>query len=257
MVDDAPELQGLGKHIRHARAERGLSQAALAERCGLSQAQVSYFEAGRRRPTLGQFFEIARALDVSVQRLTSGKDRPGTALKDLAVELHGLGAVDLWVGGATVPGAFRRPEEVVALALAGAEPDPRVVEAVPALLAWNELKPGLLRAFGRTAGTLRRLAWLADVALTIDRRAGFPGGCARKGLDAFLRRTALPPESSSWDDLGRPAAEPPNVPAWKRWKILYDATPDRFEERARVLDRLRADPDGSETEGRRGATRTG
>jgi transcriptional regulator with XRE-family HTH domain len=211
----------------------------LARRCSLTQRYISYIEAGQRRTTLSQLLRIARALDVSVQRLLAGSDRPGEDLKDLAVELRRLGVNDLWVRGETVPGAFRRPEEVIALAVSGREPDPRVVEAIPAALAWNEINPTLLRAYGVVTRTVFRLAWLADVALAIERHRGFPGGC-RKGplerfvkvADALKRVRGRAAERTTWDDLGRPSVSPPASPVWKRWKISYGAGLDGFEARA-------------------------
>ncbi|WP_165066269.1 helix-turn-helix domain-containing protein [Paludisphaera rhizosphaerae] len=229
----------IGPHLAAARLERRLSQAELATRCGLSQAQVSYFELDRRRPTIDQLVRLAGALDVSLHRLIVGSDRPGGDLRDLAVELRRLGLVDLWVADPIVPGAFRRPEEVIALAVSGDAPAPRVIEAVPALLAWNRLNPVLQRAYGRTAGPriLRRLAWLADVALAIDRRRGFPGGCRSEQLSRFARKVPAPaPGSDDWDDLGRPMEGVPKSPVWKRWRINYEADLERFEQRARDLD---------------------
>ena len=107
----------IGPHLAAARLERGLSQSELAARCGpLSQAQISYFELDRRKPTLDQLIRIAGALGVSLHRLVTGADRPGDGLRDVAIELRNLGLVDLWVEDPIVPGTFRRPEEVVALA---------------------------------------------------------------------------------------------------------------------------------------------
>jgi transcriptional regulator with XRE-family HTH domain len=235
-----PELRRLGDHLAQARAEAGLSQAALAARCGLAQQQISYVEAGARLPTLAQALRIARALDLPIQRLLTGSDRPGADLAGLAVELRRLGVVDLRVGDAPVPGAFRRPEEVLNLALAGAAPDPRIVEAIPAALAWADLDPHLLAGHAAAAGTTRRLAWLADVALALDRQAGFPGRCRRGPLERFLRATELPGDSAAWDDLGRPAAGTASSPVWRRWRITYDATLSQFRERAEHLDALRS-----------------
>ena len=203
-------LRDLGSFLAAARLERGLSQAELAARCGLSQAQISYFEIGRRRPTLDQLVRIARSLDVSIERLIAGSDRPGDGLRDIAIELRHLGLVDLWVADPIVPGAFRRPEEVIARAVAGHEPDPRILEAIPAILAWNRINPVLLRAYGLTTRprVTRRLAWLADIALAIDRRGGFPGGCRKEPLARFTQMIPAPsPESDEWDSLGRPMAE--------------------------------------------------
>jgi transcriptional regulator with XRE-family HTH domain len=241
--DEARELQGLGLHLATARLERGLSQLELANRCRLAQTQISYFESARRRPTLDQLLRITKALDVSLQNLISGSDRPGTELSDLAVELRRLGIADLWVKDARVPGAFRRAEEVIALTVSAEEPDPRLVEAVPAILAWNDIDPVLLRAYGLTRGprTVRRLAWLAGVALAIDRQRGFPGGCAREPLDRLTRLIRPPaPGRRAWDSLGHPRHSLPTLPLWKRWRIRYDATLTEFEARAEHLNGLRA-----------------
>ncbi|HWE37779.1 MAG TPA: helix-turn-helix transcriptional regulator [Isosphaeraceae bacterium] len=236
--EDLAELRNLGAHLLRARLDRGLSQGALARRCHLAQSQVSWFESGRRRPSLEQFVRIARALDLPLQRLMSGSDRPGVGLADLALELRRLGAVDLWVADATVPGAARRPEEVIASAVAGRSPDPRVVEAIPALLSWNELNPPILRAFGAATRTAYRLAWLADVALTIERRKGFPGGCRRGPLERLLKSIGLPRAGAAWDDLGKPVEGTPSSPVWRRWRIRYGATVDDFDRRAKSLASL-------------------
>jgi transcriptional regulator with XRE-family HTH domain len=236
---ELPELQNLAKNLVQARVERGFSQGRLARETKLSQTQVSLFESGRRLPSLDQFVRFARALDVPLQRLLSGTDRPGPKLKNLAVELRRLGAVDLWVAEAEVPGASRRPEEVISLALAGESPDPRVVETLPSLLSWNEINPAILRGYGIATKILYRLAWLADVAVAIDRQGGFPGGCRRDPLQRFLKAIKLPLEATTWDDLGRPSGKNPISPIWKRWKIGYGATIADFKRRAEELDSAR------------------
>jgi transcriptional regulator with XRE-family HTH domain len=76
---EARELQGLGLYLASARLERGLSQLELAHRCRLAQAQISYFESGRRRPTLDQLLRIARALDVSLQNMARIRPRRPSA----------------------------------------------------------------------------------------------------------------------------------------------------------------------------------
>jgi hypothetical protein len=188
---------------------------------------------------------MARALDISIQRLIGGADRPGTQLRDVAIELRHLGVVDLWVKDALVPGAFRRPEELIALVVAPEEPDPRILEAVPAILAWNEIDPILLQAYGLTKDprTARRLAWLADVPLAIDKQSGFPGGCRKEALARFTRLVSPPlADRDDWDSLGRPLAKLPSSPLWKRWRISYDANLDQFKVRAKHLDELRKRP---------------
>lgn len=231
---DLPELRDLGANLSLTRLERGFSQGRLARECKLSQAQVSLFESGRRLPSLDKFVRLARALDVPIQRLLSGVDRPGLELRDLAVELRNLGA-DLWVADAAIPGVARCPEEVVALAASGSSPDPRVVETLPALLSWNEINPLMLRAYGVATKTTYRLAWLADVALAVERQQGFPGGCRRGPLERFIRIVGLPPQGAAWDDLGRPAESPSSSPVWRRWKTSYGAEMKDFTRRTQAL----------------------
>jgi len=233
------ELRNLGPQIRHLRFERGMSQGRLAGACGLSQAQVSLFESGRRLPSLDQFIRIARALDVPLEELLRDGARSKAELKDLAVELRRLGAVDLWVADTVVPAAARRPEEVIALAVSGVRPDPRVIETIPALLSWNAIDPSMLKLYAKTTKTTYRLAWLADVALAIDRRKGFPGGCRRQPLERFLKMVRLPPNGSPCDDLGMPVPAPSTSPIWRRWKIGAGMTLDDFTDRSRTLADVR------------------
>lgn len=235
------ELTSLAKRLSAVRLKRGLTQTELAARCHLKRQQINYFETGVRVPSLGQLLRIARALDLPLQHFLSGRDRPGTGARDLALELRHLGLVDLWVDRPAVPGAFRRPEEVIALAVSGSSPETRILEGVPALLAWNRWNRILLRAFGRVRGprTVYRLAWLADIALTLERMGGFPGGCpGKEDLAAFVKRVEKP-SADQWDDIGWPAHEPTTSPLWKRWRITYAADLTTFRHRAEVLVALR------------------
>jgi hypothetical protein len=132
---------------------------------------------------------------------------------------------------------------VIALAVTGNQPEPRIIEAIPAVLAWNRWSHTLLRAYSRKheLRTGIRLAWLADVTLTIHRNHGFPGGCLqRRELETYVRwwsRRLTQPVPA--DDLGRPAEEDALPPAWKRWNIRYDATLAVFVERVRHLESIR------------------
>jgi transcriptional regulator with XRE-family HTH domain len=230
----------VAEHLLAARSARGLSQAELGERSGLKRQQINYFETGARVPSVGQLLQIARALDLPLQRLLYGKYRAGCTKHETAIELRSLGLSDLWVESAVVPGAFRRPEEVVTLATVGREPDARIVEGIPAVLAWNRWNRILLRAFARAAGRgiVYRLAWLADVTLALERIGGFPGGCpAKEDLAAFLK-SIKKPTPHRWDDLGRPAEKPPTSPIWKRWRINYAADLGTFRQRAFQLTAL-------------------
>lgn len=244
-IKEKPKPPPIGQYLAETRAERGLSQEALANRAGLQRQLINYFETGARIPSIGKLLRIARALDLPLERFLSGANRPGTDLPQIAIELRSLGLIDLWVDSPVVPGAFRRPEEVVVLASAGHEPAPRIVEGVPALLAWNRLNPILLWAFARDNGraTVYRLAWLADITLALDRQGGFPGGCpGKEHLQAFVKRVKLP-SGTRWDGLGRAADKTPASPIWKRWRISYQADLATFRKRAESLVSL-AQTDG-------------
>lgn len=64
-------MADLSETLRAARKERGWSQMELAKRSGLSQTTISDIERGRNR-TSRDLIQIARALDISVEQLTSG-----------------------------------------------------------------------------------------------------------------------------------------------------------------------------------------
>ena len=231
------EFAQIAQHLAALRAERGLSQTAFARQTGLKRQEINYFETGSRTPSLAKLHQIAKALDVSLQRLLNGSNEPGTGIRAIAIELRSLGLLDLWVEDPIVPGFFRRPEEIVARAIAGREPEARIVEGLPAILAWNRWNGILLRAFAREQGrsTLYRLAWLAEVTLALEQMGSFPGGCpGKEDLIVFVRKIKKP-RLDRWDALGRPADEPSNSPIWKRWRISYAANLGTFRGRAEHL----------------------
>jgi putative transcriptional regulator len=59
----------MGKTIKALRIAKKLSQAALAERVGLSREYVNKLEAGRYDPPLSTITALARALGVPTWRL--------------------------------------------------------------------------------------------------------------------------------------------------------------------------------------------
>ena len=64
---------GFGRLLRQWRAQRGLSQTALAEAAGLSRAYIAKLEAGdRASPSMPVLERIAKALGVTV-RVTLAK----------------------------------------------------------------------------------------------------------------------------------------------------------------------------------------
>jgi transcriptional regulator with XRE-family HTH domain len=232
----------LGQYLEAARTARGLSQQQLAARCGLHQAHISRFERGERWPTLAQLARLAEVLQVSLQWFCNGSNRPGDEWPDLAVELQRLGIVDVWVDKPRVPGAFRPAEQVLALVLSGEQPDPRIVEAIPAVFAWNHWNPLLLEAYGYTYDprAAHRMAWLADIAWTLHKHGGSPGGClGHLQLAEFFHR--IPPPQVS-DSLGYPMTEGTVPPVSRRWNITYAADLNTFRQRAEHLQSFATRP---------------
>jgi len=106
-------------------------------------------------------------------------------------------------------------------------------------LAWNRWSPSLLREYSRPrdSRTCVRLAWLADMALTIHRTIGFPGGCPQhERLEFFVGPLSKAKLTLTNDDLGRPGDKQQLPPVSKRWKISYDAPLSSFVERAKHLN---------------------
>ena len=226
-------------NLLRARNWQGLTQRQLAERCDLHPSILSRIESGKREATLSEAVRLAKALHVPLEWFLTGKDRPGTTLPDIAAELWHLGIVDLNVPQARVPGAYRPEEEVLALAVGTERPEPRVIEALPAVLAWNHWRPGVLEAFARVTHpkALTRLAWLTEIMFLLERTGGFPGGLkGADGLTVFLTKVDRPHDP---DDLGQPDGPTPDHRAWKYWRITYAVELSAFKERAERLWSLR------------------
>jgi hypothetical protein len=141
----------------------------------------------------------------------------------------------LFIAGAPTPAVFRPPEEVLAIALAGDAPEPRILEAIPAVLAWNNWNLRLLHAYGATYDrrVVPRLAWLAAVVLAIHQGRGFPGGCPARRELARLERSVPRPQET--DSLGRPAGQERLPPVSRQWNITYPASLATFRRRAEEL----------------------
>ena len=129
-----------------------------------------------------------------------------------------------------MPGAFRRPEQIVPLALRGDNPDPRVVEAIPFVLARQPLVVPLTLAFADfyDSRIRARLAWLSKITLVLEQSNRFPIAIeSERQLSAFIRRATKPDKP---DSLGHPSRQKP-PPIWARWNITYAGTLDDFYKR--------------------------
>lgn len=71
----------MNTRIRQRRKEKGLSQAELAEKTGLTQTTISTIEKGKSDTTTKALCQIAKALDVSIDWLLFGETNEDTANK--------------------------------------------------------------------------------------------------------------------------------------------------------------------------------
>jgi transcriptional regulator with XRE-family HTH domain len=67
--------EAIGRRIRDARRERGMTQDQLAERIGVSRSAVAQWETGRAGQVTGNLSRIAAALDLNVEYLMFGSDK--------------------------------------------------------------------------------------------------------------------------------------------------------------------------------------
>lgn len=65
----------IGEKIRRARIARGLTQAELGKRIGVSQRMVTYYEVRGVSPAPELLVKLGRVLDVSVDELLGEKTR--------------------------------------------------------------------------------------------------------------------------------------------------------------------------------------
>ncbi len=61
----------LKDNIKELRTEQGLTQTALAEKIGVSQGAVFFWEKGINEPTAGYLIKLAEIFNVSVDELLS------------------------------------------------------------------------------------------------------------------------------------------------------------------------------------------
>jgi transcriptional regulator with XRE-family HTH domain len=209
-----------GATLLKARKELGLKQSQVAKLAGLSRLQIVRAERGRSLPRFDEAVRLAGALKLSLAELAYVRPRPSNHLRGIAVELYRMGLCDLEVAGAETPGSLRRAEEVVVLALRGDRPEPRVVEALPFVLARQRLRVSLLDAFVKLHDprTGPRLGWLCEITLTLARRAGFPVELRdQRRLETLSKKWKRAEEP---DGLGHPADS--NLPPlWKRRNMTY------------------------------------
>ena len=70
-------LAALGRAVREARDERGISQEALAQRIGVHRTYVGGIERGERNVTYESLLRVAEALAIPMSELQRRAERDG------------------------------------------------------------------------------------------------------------------------------------------------------------------------------------
>lgn len=94
------DTSSVGSRIRQGRDRRGLTQAQLAERAGLSPVYVSDIERGAKRPGLGALNKIAGALGIEMAWLLDRQERLAPDGADQGI----LGVRDAMLSAEDIPG---------------------------------------------------------------------------------------------------------------------------------------------------------
>jgi transcriptional regulator with XRE-family HTH domain len=68
-----------GDVVRERRTELGLSQEALAERCGIDRKSISRVETGAFSPSLDRVWRLADGLDLPISALFADLAEPAPA----------------------------------------------------------------------------------------------------------------------------------------------------------------------------------
>lgn len=226
----------IGANIRTARRAAGLTQAALGTLANVARVQIVRMESGLVAPGLDEAVRLAAVLRCPLDWLTRSS-ATGSVLQEIAVQLYRLGVRDLVVADAQVPGSFRHPEEVLVLAVSGDRPEPRVIEAIPFVLASRPFHAPLVTAFARRYDfrARNRIAWLADVTIALGRFRTAPVTIHSEASLRLLVRRGV--RNSAPDSLGHPSTGPVS-PIWRRWSITYAGTINDFANRIGVLRAL-------------------
>ena len=76
----------IGKFISSCRKEAGLTQAALADRLGITDRAVSKWETGKSLPDASIMIELCKILNIDVNELLTGEHITMENYKDKAEE---------------------------------------------------------------------------------------------------------------------------------------------------------------------------
>lgn len=68
-------LLALANRLRELRVERGVSQEAFADTCGLHRTAMSLLERGKRVPSLKTLLTLSQGFGITLSELLDGVDK--------------------------------------------------------------------------------------------------------------------------------------------------------------------------------------
>lgn len=105
--------KAIGQRIRAARQKKGITQEKLGELCALSTAHIGHIERGTRIPSLQTAFQIASALEVSMDYLLfDAAAEPKQVLTAIAARLQGKSEAQVKIFLSTVKALVDKIDEL-------------------------------------------------------------------------------------------------------------------------------------------------
>lgn len=222
-----------GNELRRARRERGWTEVKAAARLGVSQPYLSLLESGRR-PLTARMQRKARAvfgLGPDALPLPENGDW-GDPMdpNQLVVELGGLRYPGYEAVGTTT---VRNPCEVLLRALAQADLEPRLVEALPWLLLRYRMEWEWLVKHAKLLDLQNRLGFLVTVAREVAELRGEPHRArelaevekrleaSKLALEDSFRRASMTQAEQRWLRQHRPNSA-------MNWNLLTDLAPEQL-----------------------------
>jgi len=221
-----------GETLRKVRERRGLTQAEMGARLGVSQAYVALLENGRRDvpPKLAR--KAVRLFKLNPVLLPpTGKNPSLVTVNELVRDLSRL----RYPGFSYLRGGWmKNPSEVLLAALARPDLDSRVAEALPwLLLNYPELDGDWLLTKARLLNLVNRLGFVVDLARRVaenSKETASPRYRALSRLADSLRLSRLDVEDTlgeeSLTDAERNWLRANRPEEAKYWHLLTDWRPE-------------------------------
>ena len=224
------------EHLQHARRQRGWSQQQAARRLGVSQPYLSLLERGRRPVTLALARSAARVFALPPTALLlpdSFRTEVLPSDRELAQDLANLGYPGFAYLRSRRP--KKNPAEVVLVALAKDDLEPRVTEGLPWLLsAYSDWNTDWLVRQARLHNLQNRLGFVVSLARRGAQKSARYGHrvASLLQLEQDLQQSRLAREDTlCWASLPEPrrrwlADNRPHEATY--WNLLTNWTPEEL-----------------------------